>query len=158
MFGSLKINKIQYYSHKQKEWLDTNIKDIKVKCICHIDSIYKWNMGINIAVVFGERQREAFDDINSIFSMTDCQEELPYTFYLLGENEVKIPFYSSGGNQFTRLKTIRDGDMIDEYDEETGCIHGYMPPLMLDNQWASDMVAIPDVHPQNNTMIRILKT
>jgi hypothetical protein len=124
MFGKFKICGIKYFHFKSKKWKYTTIKDLKVLTVLGYNSgtdLKQWNTGHNLSLIFGQKQKKAFNDICLLFEFGD--KYMPMTIYLCGENKVKIPVLCAEGNNFMSLP---------EYDEETGCLFAYIPPMIFD--------------------------
>jgi len=125
VFGSAKIHGIEYWNLKTKKWQYTTIKDLRLLTIlgCHKDvDLGRWNTGHNLSIIFGQDQKEAYEDLCSMFGQP---KYFPIPLYLCGENSIKIPVLCSEGNNWMKL----------DYDEETACLFVYLPAMIFDNKF-----------------------
>ena len=140
MYGKSNIHGIEYFSHKSNKWKYSNIKDLKALTILgynpKCNDLGRWNTGHNLSIIFGQEQKEVYEDIIYIFSFGKCEKNedginiisndyLPFTIYLIGENNVKIPVLCAEGNGWSKC----------EYDEETACIFVYLPAMIFDDKF-----------------------
>ena len=128
MFGTSKIQGIEFFNGKSNSWEYTKIKDIKIIAILGTNSgvdMGRWNSGHCVSVIFGQEQQKSFNNITDI-AFTWKSDYLPITIYLCGENDVKIPTLCAEANNYMKLE---------EYDEETSSIFCYLPPMTFDNRF-----------------------
>ena len=132
----MRFKEIEYVNQKdgtRKRW---PVASLEVRGIVPVipgpDSYPKWHTGICVAINMPVRDKEQDQDLFD--EMWGMEENWPFTVWLIGEDDVKIPLQSAEGHPIWRFKSKTSKTEVPVEDGGPGLstIFGYMNPTFFE--------------------------